>query len=319
MDLSLTFLGTGGSVPSARRSTAAVLARRGGDRILFDCGEGTQRQMQRSTGLIEVKEIFFTHFHLDHVLGLPGLLKTWDLQDRIAPLVISGPPGLRRLWDDLRPLVGRLGFEVSLRELDHGEDVDHGDYVVRPYTVSHRVKAFGYVIAEEDRPGRFDPDRATELGVEPGPDFGRLQHGEAVDVAGGETVQPDQVVGEDRPGRTVVLTGDTAPCDATLAASYGGQLLVHDATFADEDRDRAQMTGHSTARQAARLAAEAEVELLALVHISSRYHVGQVLDEAREEFEDAVAPRDFDLIEVPLPERGGPELVRKGALPDHAD
>ena len=313
MDLDVIFLGTGGSVPSARRNTASVLVRRGGDRLLFDCGEGTQRQMQRSTGLVQVHDIFITHLHADHYLGLPGLLKTWDMQDRQEDVVIYGPRGLRDLFAGMMRIIGRLGYPVELDELAPGDRVRFEGYAVEAFPVEHRITALGYALVEEERPGRFDPELARRLGVAEGPDFGRLQRGE--EVAGGDgPVKPDDVMGETRAGRRVVITGDTRPCDATAIAADGADLLVHDATFADEEADRAAETGHSTARQAARIATEAGVKMLALVHLSARHFVPDLLAEAREEFKASVAPRDFDVVEVPFPERGGPELIKEGAL-----
>ncbi len=313
MDLDVIFLGTGGSVPSALRNTASVLVRRGGDRLLFDCGEGTQRQMQRSTGLVQATDIFITHLHADHYLGLPGLIKTWDMQDRTAPLVISGPPGLRDLLASLGRIIGRVRYPIEIDELEPGARIRLDDYAVEVFAVEHRIAAFGYALAEEGRPGRFDPELARSLGVAEGPDFGRLQRGEEVDGADGP-VKPEQVMGEARRGRKLVITGDTRPCDATAIAADGADLLVHDSSFADSEADRAAETGHSTAREAARVAAEAGVGMLALVHISARHFVPDILAEAREEFGAVEAPRDFDLIELPLPERGDPVLRREGAL-----
>ena len=312
MDLSVAFLGTGGAVPSARRSTASLLVARGGERLLFDCGEGTQRQMQRSLGLVQVDSIFFTHFHADHFLGLPGLLKTYDLTERERPLTIYGPPGLVDLLKSLARVIGRVGYKLELVELEPGEAVPCDGAEVRAFPVEHSVRAHGYALVEQDRPGRFDPEAAERLGVAEGPDFARLQRGEPVEGSAG-SVRPQDVMGESRPGRTVVITGDTAPCHATVEAARGAELLVHDSSFAEEEAQRAADTGHSTVGQAAAVAREAEVKLLALVHVSSRYHVGKVLEEAREVFEPSVAPRDFDLIEIPFPERGDPELVQNGA------
>jgi ribonuclease Z len=312
MDLSVAFLGTGGAVPSARRNSASVLGARGGERLLFDCGEGTQRQMQRSLGLVQVDAICFTHFHADHFLGLPGLLKTYDLTERERPLTIYGPRGLRDLIASLGRVVGRVGYKLELVEIEPGEAIPLDGAELRPFAVEHSVRANGYALVEATRPGRFDPAAALALGVEEGPAFAALQRGETV-PAGNGPVEPAQVMGEARPGRTVVLTGDTAPCRATVEAARGAELLVHDASFSEEEAQRAADTGHSTVGQAAAVAREAEVKLLALVHISSRYHVGKVLEEAREVFEPALAPRDFDLIEIPFPERGEPELIANGA------
>jgi ribonuclease Z len=312
MDLDVIFLGTGGSVPTARRATAAVLVRRGGDRLLFDCGEGTQRQMQRSTGLVQLDEVFVTHFHADHFLGLFGLIKTYDLQGRERPLRISGPPGLHELFGALRRVVGRIRYGVELVELEQNEAVPFDGYEVRCFPVEHRVTAYGYALVEDERPGRFDPEAARRLGVEPGPAFGALQRGEEVRGRDGP-VRPEEVMGEARRGRKVVITGDTGPCEMTRVAAHAAELLVHDASFADEEAGRAAETGHSTARDAAKLAREAEVRMLALVHVSSRYNVSAVLDEARQEFAASEAPRDFDLIQIPFPERGEPTLVPRGA------
>jgi ribonuclease Z len=312
MDLSVAFLGTGGAVPSARRSTASVLVARGGERLLFDCGEGTQRQMQRSLGLVQVDAIYFTHFHADHFLGLPGLLKTYDLTERERPLTIYGPRGLRDLIQSLGRVIGRVAYQLDLVELEPGEAIPCDGAEVRAFPVEHSVRAVGYALVEAERPGRFDLEAAKRLGVKEGPDFAALQRGELVQGAAGP-VEPGEVMGESRPGRTVVITGDTAPCRATVEAARGAELLVHDASFSEEEAQRAADTGHSTVGQAAAVAREAQVKLLALVHISSRYHVGKVLEEAREVFEPAVAPRDFDLIEIPFPERGAPELVPNGA------
>ncbi|MGI8462635.1 MAG: ribonuclease Z [Solirubrobacterales bacterium] len=312
MDLDVVFLGTGGSVPSARRSTAAVLVRRGGERLLFDCGEGTQRQMQRSTGFVQLDRVFITHFHADHWLGLPGLLKTYDLQGRERPLELIGPPGLGDLMRVLDRLIGRVSYGLELTELEAGDAVAIEGAEVRSFAVEHRGRAQGYALVERSRPGHLDAEEAKRLGVESGPAFGALQRGEEVAGADGP-VRPDQVMGTERAGRKLVITGDSAPCEMTRIAAHEADVLVHDGSFADEEAERAAETGHSTARDAARLAREADVRFLALVHVSSRYNVGAVLDEAREEFPAAEAPRDFDLLEVPFPERGAPKLVHNGA------
>lgn len=268
--------------------------------------------MQRSLGLTQVDEIYLTHFHADHMLGLPGLLKTYDLTDREAPLRVFGPPGLKELFTVLRPLIGRLRYPLELEEMKAGERVDHDDYVVESFEAAHNVRAFGWALVEDDRPGRFDPEAAKGLGVREGPDFARLQRGEEVEGSGGP-VKPEQVMGETRAGRIVVVTGDTAPSPRTVAAAADADLLIHDSSFMEEDVQRAAETGHSTAGQAAAVAAEAHVKLLALVHISARYHLGKVLEEARPVFPACVAPRDFDQIVVPFPERGSPELIPDGA------
>ena len=301
MDLDVLFIGTAGSAPSARRALPATLVRRGGDRMLFDCGEGTQRQMLRSTGLVELEDVFITHYHADHWLGLPGMLKTFSLRGREKPLTVYGPPGLRALFDSLRAVIGKNTYELELVELSPEQELERDGYLIAPFPVVHRVTAYGYAIVEQPRPGRFDDAKARALGVEFGPDFGRLQRGETVNG-----VSPEQVIGPERPGRKIVLSGDTAPSERTKAIAHGADLLVHEATFLEEDAERAAETAHSTALAAARLAAEAEVKMLALTHVSPRYSGGELKDEARSAFENTIVPRDFDAVEIPLPERGPP-------------
>ena len=306
MDLSVFFAGTAGSIPTARRGLPAVLVRRGGDRILFDCGEGTQRQLVQSVGLTELTEVFLTHFHADHWLGLPGLLKTFDLRARERPLAIHGPPGVRELVTLAMRVAGRVRFELDLIELAPGDVLERDGYRIAPVRVAHRVSnALGYVLYEDPRPGEFDPETATALGVVPGPEFGRLQRGETI-----RGVRPEQVLGPARAGRKVVISGDTSPSETLQVASDAADLLVHEATFAEEERERAAETGHSTAGQAAALARDARVTMLALTHFSTRYPTGLLRDEARAIFPRTVLPRDFDTIDIPFPERGEPELIR---------
>jgi ribonuclease Z len=309
MDLSVFFAGTAGSVPSARRGLPAVLLRRGGDAMLFDCGEGTQRQLVRSVGLPDLSHVFLTHFHADHWLGLPGMLKSFELRDRDRPLTVLGPPGTKALLESFRFVFGRLKYPFSVRELAPNELVSFGDWFVAPFPVDHRgAHSYGYAVVEEPRRGRFDAELAAELGVASGPDFGRLERGETVNG-----VSREQVVGPDRPGRKIVISGDTAPCETLRVAAHQADLLVAEATFLDEEAERARQTRHSTARQAATLARDAEVRLLALTHLSSRYGGREIRDEAREVFPGTVVPRDFDAIEVPFAEKGPPELVRSPA------
>src|SRR5215216_3130964 len=276
MDLDVLFLGTAGSSPSTRRGLPATLVRRGGDRLLIDCGEGTQRQLMSSVGLIELEDVFITHFHADHVLGLPGMLKTFALRQRERPLTIHGPLGLRRLLELLGPVIGRLTFELVLVELAPNDELERDGYRIAAFATEHAAQGLGFSLVEDPRPGEFDPLRARELGIEFGPDFGRLQRGEEVNG-----VRPDQVMGEPRRGRKVVLTGDTAPSDMTRLVAWEADLLVHEATFMEEDAERAAETRHSTAVRAAELAAAAGVQMLALTHISPRYAGGEVRDEAR--------------------------------------
>jgi len=315
MDLDLVFLGTSGSVPTARRGLAGTLVRRGGERILFDCGEGTQRQLLRSSvGLVELPEIFLTHYHADHYLGLPGMLKTFALRGREVPLTVYGPPGLVDLFGILKRVFGRLSYELSLIELGAGEAVERSDYRIEALAVEHGLSANGYALIEEPRPGRFDLVEARRLGVPEGPLFGRLQDGETVDLSDGTSVLPEHVLGPPRPGRKVVLAGDTRASGSVLEAARGADVLVHEATFSEEERERADETLHATATSAAELASAAGVGLLALTHLSNRYFGPEILREARAIFAETVVPKDFDIIDVRFPERGGPRLVKGGAL-----
>jgi ribonuclease Z len=305
MDLSIFFAGTGGSVPSARRGLPALLVRRGGEHILFDCGEGTQRQLVMSVGLADLGSIFITHFHADHWLGLPGMLKSFALRERAQPLSVYGPRGLGELMERMRFVYGRLPYELRIRELGPAETVARDGYVIAAIRVRHKGDCYGYALAEQTRAGHLDPQLAERLGVTPGPDFGRLQRGETV---GGVT--PEQVLGPARPGRKIVISGDTAPCEALAVAAHEADVLVHEATFAEEELERARQTLHSTARQAGEAAAAAQARMLALTHISSRYPGRELREQARAVFAETEAPRDFDTIEIPFPERGAPRLVR---------
>ncbi|MGZ8782842.1 MAG: ribonuclease Z [Gaiellaceae bacterium] len=320
MDLDVVFLGTSGSMPTARRAPSATLVRRGGERLLFDCGEGTQRQLLRSDiGLVDLDEIFLTHFHADHFLGIPGMLKTFALRGREEPLTLYGPRGLNELVDSLRRIFGRLTYEVGVVELPPEAALPRDGYELRTFPTRHGRDAIGYALVELERPGRFDVETADGLGVPPGRERGALQSGDPVTLPDGRVVTPEQVLGAPRPGRKLVLTGDTAPSDLVAEAAHGADVLVHEATFCEDEAERARETEHSTALEAARVAQDASVRLLALTHLSSRYSGGVVEREAREVFADTVVPRDFDLIEIPFPERGGPELVKRGARLPRAD
>jgi ribonuclease Z len=315
VDLDVVFLGTGGSMPTARRSPTAVVVRRGGERLLFDCGEGTQRQFLRSTlGLVDLTEVFLSHYHADHYLGLPGMLKTFSLRGRELPIAVYGPTGLHDLFASLRTIFGRLTFPVELVELNPGEVLERNGYAIATFAVDHGVTAIGYALAESPRPGRFDVEKADSLGVPPGPERGVLQHGETITLASGEAVRPEQVLGPPRPGRKLVISGDTAPVKAVVEAARDADLLVHEATFREEERERAEETRHSTASQAAQVALAARVKMLALTHLSTRYFGPEVVREARELFAATVVPKDFDIIELPFQERGEPRLIKGGAL-----
>jgi ribonuclease Z len=312
VDLDLVFFGTSGSVPTAQRAPSALLVRRGSERLLFDCAEGTQRQMLRSTvGLVELREVFLTHYHADHYLGLPGMLKTFALRGREIDLTVYGPPGLADLFGALKRIFGKLTYKVELKELEPGDVLERDGYNLVTFAPAHGVSAVGYALVEQPRPGRFEVDAADGLGVAP-PQRGLLQRGESIELSDGRVVTPDAVLGPPRAGRKLVLAGDTAPSPVVLEAARDAEVLVHEATFLDEERERAQETAHSTALEAAELARDAEVSLLALTHLSNRYFGPEVAREARTIFAETVVPKDFDVIDVPFPERGAPRLVKGG-------
>lgn len=324
VDLSITFLGTAASAPSARRGTAATLIARGGERLLVDCGEGTQRQLLRSGhGLVDLDTILLTHLHADHILGLPGLLKSYGLRAREREILIVGPTGTKTFLDRLAPVIGRLPFRMSVEEWRPADELGIEGGAIAAFATEHGVPSIGFALVEDRRPGAFDIARAKALGVPEGPEFGRLQRGEVVETSGGP-VHPEQVLGSPRLGRRIVLTGDTEPCGATIDAARGADLLVHEATFVEADRPRADKTGHSTARDAALVAVAAKVSLLALTHISPRNLVRDIRSEAEAAFSPTLIPRDFDRIEIPYPERGEPRHVpwtseRRASLPTEVE
>jgi len=305
--MQVTFLGTGGAVPTTRRNTSGLLVRRDGERFLFDCGEGTQRQMMRFSTGFAVSHVFLTHLHGDHVLGLPGLCQTLDFNDREEPLAIHTPPGTRRTVENLVGVTGaRPDYPVRVSDARPGEvALRANEYEVRAFATDHRTRSVGYALVEDDRKGRFHREEAEELGVPEGPKFSRLHGGETVELDDGTVIEPEQVVGPPRPGRRVVYTGDTRPTGATVEAATDADLLVHEATFADERAERAGQTGHSTARQAAELANRAGAKRLALTHISSRYagDASELDREARDVAEcEAFVAEDGQAIDVPYPD-----------------
>lgn len=304
--LTVTFLGTAGSLPTPERSPSAVLINREGELVLFDCGEGTQRQMMRAkTGMMNLDYIFITHHHADHILGIPGLLETMAFQGRREPVTIAGPVRTVEVVD----LFDRLcyysrKFPVRPLELLPGDVVRMDGYEVEAVRTSHSVPSLGYCLREDDRPGRFNRDKAIALGVPPGPLFGRLQRGETVEVEG-RTVRPEDVMGPTRPGRKVVYTGDSRPTPEVEEASRDADILIHDGSLDDELADWAVETMHSTAGEAALLAERAGVRRLVLTHISSRYSddVGTLLADARRHFSDVLVAEDLLKIEVKLRDR----------------
>ncbi|MEE8572541.1 MAG: ribonuclease Z, partial [Gemmatimonadota bacterium] len=300
--LTLTFLGTSAARPTVERSVSSIALMREGETLLFECGEGTQRQMMRYAVGFTLAEIFFSHFHADHFLGVTGLVRTLGLQGRDEPLMLYGPQGAKRhLTAAVQLGVERSPFEIEIRELEPGEVLQRKEYDIEAFAVEHGRSAIGYAIREHERLGRFNPEKARELGVPEGPLWGRLHQGETVEFEveeGGQAVRrsvgPEEIVGETRPGRLVVYSGDTRPCESVVAAAEGADLLIHEATFSHDEQDRAKETEHSTAREAGQVALAARARKLVLTHLSARFSAApEVLrDEAREVFADTVVARD---------------------------
>lgn len=307
--LSVTFLGTGAACPTVERNVSGLAVAREGETILFDCGEGTQRQMMRFGVGFSFTELFFTHYHADHLLGVIGLVRTMGLLDRQAGLTLYGPrPAQRILGGALSVGVERTRFPVEIVEIRPGDRLPRRDYDIEVFPTEHRADTVGYALVEHERLGRFDPERARALGVPEGPLWGRLHRGEAVTLPDGRVVTSETLVGPRRPGRKLVYTGDTRPCDAVRTAAGNADLLIHDATFGGDERDRAVETGHSTALEAASVARDAGARRLVLTHISARYtrDAPELLAEASQVFGEVVVARDGLSLEVPFRDEADP-------------
>jgi ribonuclease Z len=300
--LSVTFLGTSASIPTVDRNVASLAVQREGETLLFDCGEGTQRQMMRYGVGFSFRDIFFTHYHADHLLGVTGLLRTMGLQDRSTPVTLFGPRGAQRILGAAISLgIERNKFPVEVQEVRPGDRVVRAQYDILIFETEHRADTIGYALVEHPRLGRFNPDRARALGIPEGPLWGRLHKGETVTLEDGRTFFPADLVGAPRDGRRLVYTGDTRPHLAVIQASGAADLLIHEATFGGDELERAKETGHSTAAEAARVALDAGARRLVLTHISSRYHrdASELLAEAKAVFPETIIARDGMTVEVP--------------------
>jgi ribonuclease Z len=308
MSLSVRFLGTSASRPTVERNVPSIALVREGETLLFDCGEGTQRQMMRYHVSFALSDIFFTHFHADHVIGVIGLMRTMALQGRVDALRLWGPRGAARVLRRAEQFgFDRLGFPLEITELAHEQKIARAGYSIIAFDVDHGgPPAMGYALIEDVRKGRFHPDLARALEIPEGPLWGKIHRGESVTLPDGRVIDPSSLVGAPRAGRKVVITGDTRPCPATLEISREADLLVHEATFGDEEAERAVETGHSTAREAAQLARAADVRRLVLTHISARYSrdASELEREARQVFREVVVARDGLEVEVPFVDAG---------------
>jgi ribonuclease Z len=283
-------------MPTIARNLPAILIKREGDAVLFDCGEGTQRQMMRCRTGINLSAVFITHWHADHFLGLPGLIHTMSFQHRSTKLAVYGPRwgGIPNLFALINPQ-----FEVNFIEVSQGDLIEFDHFFVRVFTVDHGINSCGYVFEEPERPGKFFRTKAEELGLKPGPLYRTLQDGESVRV-GDKMITPEEVIGPKRPGRKIVYTGDTRPSDNVVQAAQNADLLIHEATLSNDLNKYADLVGHSTAADAAQIADRASVRKLVLTHTSSRYtNVTALLEEARSIFPNTLVAEDLLELEVP--------------------
>ena len=309
--LAVTFLGTSAARPTVERNVSALALVREGETLLFECGEGTQRQMLRYGVSFALSEIFFTHFHADHFLGVIGLIRTLGLQARAEPITLYGPRGAKKLLGQAIQLgVERVPFEVEIREVKAGDTVESRgrgkgeEYAILVFATEHGGGSVGYALKEHERRGRFDAEKAKAAGIPEGPLWGKLAKGETVGLPDGRSVGPEGLVGPPRPGRSVVFTGDTRPCASVVDAAQGADLLIHEATFGEEEKDRAKETGHSTAREAAQVALAAHAKRLVLSHVSARYSISadELVQEARTVFPQTAVAKDGMTVEVPYAE-----------------
>jgi ribonuclease Z len=297
----LTVLGSGASLPTLQRHTTSVAVQRGGDLYLLDCGEGTQLQWRRA-GLrfSKLRAICISHMHGDHVNGVVGLLQTLALGGREEKLELFGPPGIRGYIEAARTHVGlRLSYPFKVHEREGGDLLTGDGHKLTCAPLDHGLPTLGFRLEELPRAGRFDVAAAQELGVPEGPLFGRLQRGETVELADGTTVRPEQVLGEPRSGSTVTYCVDTRPCDGAIELARGADLFICDATFTEELTVEARRRGHSTARQAAEMAARAGAGRLLLIHVSARYHDPRaLLQEAGAVFPDVEVAHDLMELQI---------------------
>ena len=304
MSLRVTFLGTAGSVPTPERSLPAVLIQRKGEQIMFDCGEGVQRQMIRAkVGFHKKMKVFISHMHGDHVLGLPGLLQTMALLDREKKLEIYGPQGIKRFLEGVKETVQFvLTFPVEIHEIyEAGVVCQEKEYIVEAVWSNHVIPSLAYVFIEKPRSGKFYPEKAKALGVPEGQLWSKLQHGNKVKLPDGRVVNPEDVLGSPRSGRKIAYTGDTRPFKNFSNFATNADLLIHDATLEDALIEKAKDDGHSTPSQAAKNAKKANVKRLILTHISARYtETNLLLERAQKIFKNTQVAKDFMEIELPL-------------------
>ncbi len=301
--MKIIFLGTGGSMPTKERGLTSIAIRLNGKVLLFDAGEGTQRQMTRTKiSPMKIDNIFITHFHGDHFLGIPGLVQTMSLMDRERDLKIYGPVGTEDKISMLLQIpIYDLKFDVKIKDLEPREKLKKEGFSIETAELDHSIPGLAYALIEDERAGKFYPEKAKELGIEPGPKYSRLQNGEKVKLSDDRVIKPQQVMGPPRPGRKVVYADDTRPSKKITKLAKNADVLIHDGTFAADLKKEAKIGGHSTVEDAAKIAKKAKAEKLILTHISPRYsEVSELEKQAQEIFPKTIFAEDFLEVNVDL-------------------
>ena len=302
--LKVVFLGTAGSLPTIIRNPSAFLINYEGELLLFDCGEGTQKQMMKAkTGMQKLTSIFISHLHADHILGLPGLLQTMAFQGRTEPIMIYGPKGILDFIKNIEKLfTTKLKFKIITKQLINNETVKKNNYCIKAILMNHGIETFGYIFQENEKPGKFNKEKAESLGIEKGPLYSKLHHGEKIKLNDGRVIDPykDGIVGKPRKGIKISYSGDTRENEYFMEKAKNSNLLIHEATFSKNEKDLAYEWGHSTASGVAILAKKYNIKILALVHISQRFtdKIDIIMNEAKKEFDHTIIPNDLEYIEI---------------------
>ncbi len=297
--MEIIFLGTSSAVHSQFRSHPSIAFKGFGEVMLFDCGEATQKQLIfAKVSPMKISKIFLTHYHGDHVLGLPGLLQSMNFRDRQTPLKVYGPKGLKQLEKAIKQLnFFNFSFPLEFIEIESGFTIEEENYIIKTQKVNHNVETLAYSIEEKKKP-TFLRENAIELGVPIGPLFGKLHNGETIEV-NGKQIKPEQVLGNPKKSKKIVYSGDTTPCEEMVNFAKNCDLLIHESTYKDEDKDKAEKNFHSTSSDAGRIAKQANVDKLVLTHISTRYkETDDLLKQAKNEFENTILAKDLMKIEV---------------------
>ena len=297
--MEITFLGTSSAVHSKERNQVSIALKAFGDVMLFDCGEGTQRQLiEAKISPMKITKIFISHFHGDHILGLGGLIQSLGFRGREKDLDIYGPKGLQRIINAISNFgYFQINYNLNIHEIDDGTIIETEEYVVECAKVEHNIPSYAYSIREKKKP-LFLRKKAEELGIPPGPLYGKLHKGEEVEFEG-RIIKPEQVLGEAKKGKKISYSGDTRPCEEMIRLARDSDILIHESTYEAEDHQRAVDNAHSTSVEAAEIAREANVNELVLTHISTRYTSDEnILSEAQKVFKNTKVAKDYMKIDL---------------------